>query len=911
MGRRESNSAAERERQESNTLRILAEEYRVIHGTPPGNHNLETLGNLYGAVHALRDGDHPQPRAALCLSGGGIRSASFALGVLQSFAAKGLLDRFHYLSTVSGGGYIGGWLTAWRRNNAAAALAELNKRANALGREPEELGGLRANSNYLTPKLGLMSADTWAMAALYLRNVLLNWLIYLPLIVAAILVPVLAQTTMAAAIYWPAIVHHTFLLGSALLLVMSLNTSIRGRLASTRKDRVTQGRFLRQELLPLYVAAMLICLYSVGEYRTHAHRTFFNTVTIGSGAVVAAVLYLTAWLWFAARSRGRLPDEWLKLIAAWTVSGAIAGALIGWGIEIASDLASSSPPPNSVRLVVVFGVGWIAGSLFIAEAVYLGLTSYTPKSDDDREWLARSSGWFLALSIGWALLSALVLFAPNLRDACQQWFWALVPIGGGAGAIAAGIGSSAKTLAGLFDRKNGESVSMTTILTVASIAFLLALTIVIGKGVDTALDWWIGMLGQYPRDFANIGTAVAVGAGLAICVAIVVGLSVPINVNRFSSHSLYRNRLARAFLGSARGEAGLDSDTRDPLTGFDARDNPPMSELATASVDSNGHPRLFHVVNVALNVVSSRNTAWQERKAQSFVLTPQLAGNEYVGFCDTKEYGDGITLGTAMAISGAAASPNQGYHSSPLIGLIMTLFNVRLGWWLGNPKYPKKATRAGPKWGIFQVAKELFGLTDDDNAYVYLSDGGHFENLGLYEMVRRRCHMIVVSDGGCDEKCAFEDLGNAVRKIWIDFGIRIEFKKIEIKKRGVDKALYCALGRIYYPELDGTKREPGHVLYIKPGFHDNGTEPPDVCAYALANLTFPHETTADQFFSESQFESYRSLGKFIVDTILGEPASQPDKSAPTVALQPYWKRLSEYITQYDSGPPAAKLDQPI
>ncbi|HEY4165943.1 MAG TPA: hypothetical protein VGM96_04180, partial [Reyranella sp.] len=274
-------------------------------------------------------------------------------------------------------------------------------------------------------------------------------------------------------------------------------------------------------------------------------------------------------------------------------------------------------------------------------------------------------------------------------------------------------------------------------------------------------------------------------------------------------------------------------------------------------------------------------------------------------------YGDGITLGTAMAISGAAASPNQGYHSSPLIGLIMTLFNVRLGWWLGNPKYPKKATRAGPKWGIFQVAKELFGLTDDDNAYVYLSDGGHFENLGLYEMVRRRCHMIVVSDGGCDEKCAFEDLGNAVRKIWIDFGIRIEFKKIEIKKRGVDKALYCALGRIYYPELSGTTREPGYVLYIKPGFHGNGTEPPDVSAYALANLTFPHETTADQFFSESQFESYRSLGKFIVDTILGEPASQPDKSAPTVALQPYWKRLSEYIAQYDSGQPAAKLDQPI
>ena len=252
-----------------------------------------------------------------------------------------------------------------------------------------------------------------------------------------------------------------------------------------------------------------------------------------------------------------------------------------------------------------------------------------------------------------------------------------------------------------------------------------------------------------------------------------------------------------------------------------------------------------------------------------------------------------------MAISGAAASPNQGYHSSPLIGLIMTLFNVRLGWWLGNPQHSEKAVRAGPRWGIFQVVKELFGLTDDESSYIYLSDGGHFENLGLYEMVRRRCHMIVVSDGGCDPNCAFEDLGNAVRKIWIDFGIKIDFRKIEIRKRGVDKdALYCALGRIQYPELKGTGKDASYVLYIKPGFHDNGTEPPDVCAYALANLTFPHETTSDQFFSESQMESYRSLGRFIADTVLGE-AGPADKTAPTEALQPYWKHLSEYIVQYD------------
>jgi Patatin-like phospholipase len=900
MGRKEPNSTAEYERQESNILRILADEYRMIHGVPPGDHNLETLGNLYGAVHALRDGDGPRPRTALCLSGGGIRSASFALGVLQAFAAKGLLDRFHYLSTVSGGGYVGGWLTAWRRNNAAAAKSNLNKRNNALGREPEELRGLRANSNHITPKLGLMSADAWAMAALYLRNVLLNWLIYLPLIVAAFLVPVLIQTTMAAAIYWPALVHDAFLLASALLLMVSLHTSICGRMALARKDRVTQGRFLRHELLPLYVAALLMCLYSVGAYRSHAHRTLLNEVTTGSGAIIAAALYLLAWLWFAARYRRHLPDEWPRLIVSWTVSGAVAGALIGWGMEIASDLASGSSPASGARLVMIFGVGWVAGSLFIAETVYLGLTSYTPRSDADREWLARSSGWFLALSFSWGLLAALVAYAPEVaRNARPEWLWALLPVGGGAGAISAALGSSAKTLAGLFnkDSKSG-SLLKAAILSGASLVFLVALIVVIGEGID----WWISLMGQYPRDFADLGTVVAIAPGLLLCITIVVVLSVPINVNRFSPHSLYRNRMARAFVSAARGQAGLESDTRDLLTGFDFQDNPRMSDLATASPGSNGRPRLFHVVNMTLNVVPSNNNVWRERTTQSFVVTPQLSGNEHVGFCDTKEYGAGISLGTAMAISGVAASPNHGYHSSPLIGLIMTLFGVRLGWWLGNPRHPEKAVRAGPKWGVLQVIKELFGLNDDDDSYVFLSDGGHFDNLGLYEMVRRRCHMIVVSDGSCDENCSFADLGTAMRKIWIDFGIRIDFKKVEIRKRGADKALYCALGRIYYPELQGTSYEPGYLLYIKPGFHDDGTEPLDVCGYALANPAFPHEATADQLFSESQFESYRSLGQFVANTILGVPG-EPDMSAPTLELRPFWKHLCAYVAQYDNELP--------
>jgi hypothetical protein len=162
-------------------------------------------------------------------------------------------------------------------------------------------------------------------------------------------------------------------------------------------------------------------------------------------------------------------------------------------------------------------------------------------------------------------------------------------------------------------------------------------------------------------------------------------------------------------------------------------------------------------------------------------------------------------------------------------------------------------------------------MTDDKNDYVYLSDGGHFENLGLYEMVLRRCRRIVVSDAGCDPKCALEDLGNAIRKIRIDLGIRIEIES-EFKicsRKPYSPSKYCAIGTIHYGDvdrnIDGTRVLPGRLLYIKPAIA--GDEPKDVYNYKEESLLFPHEPTSDQWFSESQFESYRALGKHILAQI--------------------------------------------
>ncbi len=346
-------------------------------------------------------------------------------------------------------------------------------------------------------------------------------------------------------------------------------------------------------------------------------------------------------------------------------------------------------------------------------------------------------------------------------------------------------------------------------------------------------------------------TGAVVLAGAAVVVSYFV------NINRFSLHGVYRNRLVRAFLGGARVEQ------RDPdrFTGFDQADN---IRVAADRSHLRNAP-LFHVINTTLNVLSSKNLAWQERKGASFSITPLACGNPDVGFRPTRVYGDphgGISLGTAMAISGAAVSPDQGYHSSPLVGFLLMLFNVRLGWWLGNPRHAAYGEE-GPTPGIWPALQELAGATNDRSEWIYLSDGGHFENLGLYEMVRRRCRMIVVADAGCDPHCALEDLGNASRKAFIDMGVSIRFDRLDVTARQVPPAngVYCGIGRIDYPGSD----IPGWLLYLKPNYF--GTESAGVRSYANIHNTFPHESTGDQWFSESQLEAYRALGAQIVELI--------------------------------------------
>jgi len=194
----------------------------------------------------------------------------------------------------------------------------------------------------------------------------------------------------------------------------------------------------------------------------------------------------------------------------------------------------------------------------------------------------------------------------------------------------------------------------------------------------------------------------------------------------------------------------------------------------------------------------------------------------------------------------------------------MTMFNVRLGAWLPNPAVAReKELRFGkPRNSQLAIFAELFGMATDSRESVYLSDGGHFDNLGVYEMLRRRCSHILVVDAGADPKCVLADLGSVMRRAAIDGLAVIEMDPMRILSREdlakldpAERALDVATGTIRYP---GNRM--GRLVYIKPTFLAD--IPADIHAYGIANPTFPHESTADQWFTESQFESYRALGEW-------------------------------------------------
>jgi hypothetical protein len=315
------------------------------------------------------------------------------------------------------------------------------------------------------------------------------------------------------------------------------------------------------------------------------------------------------------------------------------------------------------------------------------------------------------------------------------------------------------------------------------------------------------------------------------------------DVNTASLHGYYRDRLSRAFLFRV-----------DPSTGAVQRnDTQKLSELGP------GAP--YHLVNATMNLQGSHDHSLRGRMADFFLFSKRFVGSVRTGYARTEAVEDVDThldLAAATAISGAAASPNMGSTTRRALTFIMTLLNLRLGYWMVNPRVVKSAgymgrllsRAAGP--GL--LLREAFGNLNERGRFVNLSDGGHIENLGLYQLLKRRCRFIIAVDAGADPASLFGDLAQLVRFAGIDLGATIELdtQALSADAHGLSSA--CgALGTIDYGS-----GERGIILYLKSSL--TGDEGELIRHYRHANPAFPNQSTADQFFGEEDLEAYRELG---------------------------------------------------
>jgi hypothetical protein len=831
--------------------------------------------------------DGPErPLTGLAFSGGGIRSATFNLGITQALAELRLLRQFDYLSCVSGGGYIGGWLSAFIHIKCNGRIEDAEDKLKTGGEENPAIRFLRSYSNYLTPQVSLFSADTLTAVATYLRNLYLNLTLLLLALGGLLLLPRLLVWFARWLTGWengqthaPANLLPLFAggIGCIFIAMLFIGLNLGSRGAYQKRPFFTQQRgVLALVVLPALLSAWLIA------YGFYAGADQLNQITLKGWVLWGMLIYVPPWLagWVLGRFLGRnreqpefSPGRIIQMALFALLAGALGGLLFAAFARVAGYIQ---------QIGHGYSGSWIASAL--ATALLLKFYSLTVVghiglmgryfSHDSREWWARLGGWVLLASLVWAALFSIVYIAPAFFRWAPQAF---IAAGGATWALS--------TLTGvLLGRSEKTSVDTRPtwrdrIAQVVPYIFIVGLLGVLSLGLHQLLmlpvfceqcmhhastsTYLPDVLYQEAFNFQHVGVfwiAVLCLGSLGAAAA----LASRVDVNLFSIYHFYRQRLVRCYLGASRCKLRVPH----PFTGFDPRDDLKLASLCNAPLGKPQCQRPYPIFNTAMNLVSGKQLAWQQRRAAAFAFTPMATGYSFTlpdekglllsHYRPTSQYMEGVWMGSAMAISGAAASPNMGYHSSPALTFLMTVFNVRLGHWSPNPANDNVWTLHDPPFGGSYLLSELFGLTRFTSKFVYLSDGGHFENLGIYELVRRRCACMVVIDAGQDGENQFEDLGNAIRKCYADFGVVIDICANDLESG------YSAVGRVMYPDAPDA-----YLIYIKPRL--TGTEPADLLNYKCTHAGFPHESTADQWFDESQFESYRKLGHLIGKAVFHAP----------------------------------------
>ena len=792
------------------------------------------------------------PRVGLALSGGGVRSATFALGLMRglahlqddaavapsnspdappkSLASQGLLGRLDYLSSVSGGGY-----TAAMYGRLVASYGLKCAQGLMAASDSPVLAWLRRNGRYLTPA---GSRDIGIAMVTFLRA----WIaIHAEFMVACI--------ALGLVVIGPHLWQHTY--------------------------QVLEPASWQDWHTPWWTAAAAVWVATApgliagywaarDEPDNEARSVLLNAGDIIFLVLVSAAAFYLVHLMVEDDSINPLYQS-----LNWPAAGALALISVVLG-----QLASR------------FCMGVLKGSHGLKVARL-------------RNWLTRALRWAMLMALGlvglgvldrlsWWLLEILL----TLKDG--QWLWG----GVGAGSIAL---IALRTLMQPLQKIAADTTSqarqwLPQLLSFGSLLGMVILT----TGWLVVLQWIVFA----PEPFKMlVGMPAWLRACLpaalwAVWVILTAGNSQMANTS--SLHSFYRARLNRAYLAvgnkerkfapgeqsAAAADEASHANVTQVVDGDDLR-------LRKYRPDQRGGP--IHLVNTCLNQTRDDDSGLYNADRKGAAVTATWRGfevgpNEFIAFKPTHDAG---TLGRWVAVSGAAASPGAGAYTSRGLALLVYFLGVRLGHWMRAPRERARlrwlshlSWRFIPKPLMLtcEASATFFG---QDRPWWYLSDGGHFENSAVYALIKRETDFIILCDASGDPDYDFGDLENLVRKARIDFGADIDFysrtEADNLFSLGSNELTVVSpehlannhscrgvlLARIRYRERAGpldtngqpgkTHRPEGTLLVVKPNLHD--ALDVDLLAYAQKHPSFPHESTADQSFDEAQWESYHRLGE--------------------------------------------------
>ncbi len=861
------------------------------------------------------DGGSEMPWIGLALSGGGIRSATVNLGVLQVLMRSKLFARIDYLSTVSGGGYIATALSSllsFRKTTAYPGLADRQqyvfKDKDAPHFDPTDAQSLPFEAESTTPSA---AHHRWLSGRMVLDHLRAfgEYLVRRRRLLSRDVLRAIGTVGSGIASTLTLFGLGVVLLASA---VATLIEAAGGELPSPLYGRLG---------LYGYIAHLWGAVGGPGPL----------AASLTSGGLLSLAVMLAAGLvahrvpveWF--RRDGDTPAEALQHRALWVVGGVVS--MVGF-VLLGPAAASQARLDNGLLLVPAFFLGGLLLSSLAYIALSISASQRPPLRSNaaTRSYVTAVNGLFLYLlivSVGTTLL---------------PWVYSKLQYAGPTGVGKSGIGG----------------VGALAAVISALLAWLRRHKGTPEAGLKRALAWLRGLSDLLQRWLLGVAVAVFLVVALLLALAALVsvfalagvtnptwqtyliatggislvwlGLGYVVDFNKLSLHYFYRDRLTEAYmrtLGSVAGAATRHREVKrdhsemrlSDLHGVTTEESKGETKpvFLQQQVQSNWGLRAnlfkvapvvetpfggaataapYHLFSTCLNLTSDRDMRLRSRKSDIFIFSKLFCGSGVTGYVDTRAYRSGATkVSRAMTISGAAADSALGGQTFFAQSFASTLFNIRLGQWLENPRY-----RAGrhvyrrenlvfwPKY----LLMEVFGMSDARRRLIHLSDGGHTgDNLGLVPLLQRRCGLILVVDAEYDPAYGFGSLINALRYAKVDMGItvHIDLSPIEPDDKGWTRKHFAA-GHIDYPQTDTDPKAEGILLILKSSVTSADEEA--IRKFRKTSPSFPQEPTVDQFFSEEQFEAYLAMGQAMAQRLL---AQLPALGSPGLDL----KKLAEQL----------------